>query len=127
MADQLQKYDASFTKLVGSDSTGLETNPVKSSVNGEISNVDTCNYGGLDKVLTVGTSAVELKVGASRKTTRKIVAFEALSNNIKWGFSNTTQSFDVFKNQLIVLPVGEDTEIWFIAGTAGQSVAIGEL
>ena len=72
---------------------------------------------------------MELKVGVSRKTLRKYVIFEGLDTKIKWGFTNTTQSFDVFKSQLLMVPVGENTQIWFknTNASGSTSIAIGEI
>ena len=46
---------------------------------------------------------------------------------VKTAFSNTTQSFDLFKNQLIMVPVGPNTQIWFKVTSSTGSVAFGEL
>lgn len=95
----------------------------------EITIADTHNGGGLDTILLVDSGTPkELKVGANRKTNRKYVVFEAQDTGITWGFSNSTQSFDIFKSQLIMVPVGENTEIWFSAANGTQNkVAIGEI
>jgi len=130
MGDIADKDAALNTKLVGATSDGTEQTPVGSSANRELFIRDTHDNGGLDAVLTL-TAGVpqELKVGASRKALRKYVIFEGLDTNIKWGFSNSTQSFDLFKSQLLMVPVGENTEIWLlydsVAGTA--EAAIGEI
>lgn len=129
MADQdasdIQR--ASSVKIVGVNPDGSETNPVGSSVNKEIFIRDTHDNGGLDSVINLTTVAVEGKVGAVRKIERKYVIMEALSNNVKWGFSQTTQSFDLFKSQLIMVPIGENTQIWFKVSTGTGSIAFGEL
>lgn len=95
----------------------------------EITIADTHNGGGLDVVLLVDSGTPkELKVGATRKENRKYVVFEAQDTGITWGFSNSTQSFDIFKSQLVMVPVGENTEIWFAASSGtGNKVAIGEI
>jgi len=128
MAD-IQDIDAAQTiKVVGSDPTGVEETPVSSTIHGEIKIADTHNNGGLDKVLTITAgSPLELKVGASRLAARKYVVFEALDTGVKWGFSNSTQSFDVFKRQLLMVPIGENTEIWFDCTSGTKSVAIAEI
>lgn len=98
------------------------------SPNNDLGTSDILDHGGLDAVLNL-TAGVpqELKVGASKKLNRKYVVFEALDTNIKWGFTNTTQSFDAFKNQLIMMPVGEGTEVWFNVTSGTGDVAIGEI
>ena len=88
---------------------------------------DTHDNGGLDIIIPLTTAPVEGKVGVSPKTLRKYVIMQALSTNVVWGFSNVTQSFDLFKDQLIMVPVGENTQIWFKMKSATGSVAFGEL
>lgn len=119
---------AQSTKLVGASSDGTEETPISSTPNGELKIADTHNNGGLDTVISVTSGVpVELKVGASRLANRKYVIMEAIDAGIKWGFSNTTQSFDLFKSQLIMVPIGEDTEIWFDSTAGTKDVAIAEL
>ena len=128
MADLTEKESASASKIVGSDSSGNETDYVKVSPNQELSIRDTHDNGGLDTVINLDAiSAVEGKVGVLTKDQRKYVIMEALDTNIKWGFSNSTQSFDLFKSQLIMVPVGPSTEIWFIMTAGTGQVAFGEL
>lgn len=128
MADLTGIEAAQSIKVVGSDNTGAETTPVNSTVNGDLQTADILNNGGLDTVLSIATGVPqELKVGASRKTTRKYVIMEALDTGIKWGFSSSTQSFDLFKSQVIMVPVGEDTEIWFDSTSGTKDVAIAEV
>lgn len=126
MADITDKKRSSPVQVVGGGSDDEEylvnVTPIK-----EISASDILNNGGLDAELTVGTSAVELKVGGSRKENRKYVMFQALDQNIKFGFSDTTQNMPCQKGRFFMIPVGEDTEVWFIATSASKTVAIGEL
>jgi hypothetical protein len=128
MAD-IQDIDAAQTvKVVGSSTDGTEQTPVSSTPNGELKIADTHNNGGLDTTISVTSgSPVELKVGATRLANRKYVIMEALDTGIKWGFSNSTQSFDLFKSQLIMVPIGENTEIWFDCQSGTKQVSIAEL
>ena len=104
-----------------------ETYTVAISPLDELTTSDILNNGGLDIELTVGTTAVELKVETSKKANRKYVIFIPLDRGIKFGFSSTTQNLPIFKSQVMLFPVGSDTEIWFKADQAGKKVAIGEL
>ena len=101
MADAPKRNAAGNTKVIGSDSSGNETNYVNASANLEQFVVDRLNNGGEDSVInvTAGTP-VEIKVGASPRTERKLVLVQP-DGKILFGFSNTTQSFRVFKNQII--------------------------
>lgn len=80
--------------------------------------------------LTVGTTAVEVKVGGSVLANRKTVTLQPKDNKIFWGYdssvtvSNGTQ---VFKDQFMPLPVGANISIWLISDGAGRDVRIGEI
>lgn len=128
MADLTGIEAAQSIKVIGSDASGLETNPVGATDNNDLQTADILNNGGLDTVLSIATGVPqELKVGGTRKADRKYVIMEALDTGIKWGFSSGTQSFDIFKNQLIMMPVGENTEIWFDTISGTNDVAIAEV
>lgn len=133
MGDLDQKERAASVFIMGADADGKETNPVGANTNRELTNVDTINNGAIDTTLTVTTTAIEGKVGLSRKVNRKYVWFMPItvpnSPNawIWWGFTGSTQSFKVFKDQLLCFPIGEGSEIWFRSPSAGNfSVAFGE-
>ena len=104
-----------------------ETNTTGVSVNKELFIRDTHDNGGLDIIIPLTVTPVEGKVGALVKVERKYVIMEALTTNVKWGFSNTTQSFDLFKSQLIMVPIGPNTQIWFKVSTGTGNVAFAEL
>jgi hypothetical protein len=114
-------------KIAGAAANGNETFFVDATPNGELSSADILNHGGVDKVLSLTTSPVIGIVGVTVKANRKYFIMEALTNNVKWGFSVSTQSFDLFKSQLIMLPVGQDTTIYFKVSTGTGEVAIGEV
>lgn len=127
MAD-IQDIDAAQTvKVVGSDPTGVEETPVSSTPNGELKIADTHNNGGADTVINLTTTPVEGKVGVTVQANRKYVIMEALTTRVKWGFSSSTQNFDLFKSQLIMVPIGENTEIWFSVSSGTGSIAFAEL
>jgi len=100
------------------------------STNAEIHSSDTVNHGGVNGAITVGVSAVEAKVDASKLTNRKLLTiFHNGSNNLYWGYSNavtTANGTQIFKNTMLVLPVGDGTSIWLISNIAGQDVRITE-
>lgn len=91
MADLTTLQAAETVKLVGSDSTGLETNPLAITANGDAAVVDGLSGGGLQGALSVPTAgtAVEVKVGVSRLTNRKLVTFQATDADFFWGYANT--------------------------------------
>jgi hypothetical protein len=96
----------------------------------QVASADILNNGGLQGSLTVGTSPVEVRVGASRLAGRKVVTLYNNSNSILyWGFTNTvsiTTGTPLAKNQFIEWSVGDNTEIWIIAGSAGNNTRITE-
>lgn len=92
-------------KIIGSSSTGLETNPVQASANNELRSNDCINTSAIDTILNLTTVAQEVKVGANRLTERKYIWMQAIATNIKWGF-DTNCRFDLFRNQLVIHPVG---------------------
>lgn len=132
MADLNGKESSQSVKMTGADSTGLETNYINASALGEARTNDCVNNGAIDTVLNITTTASEGKVGGSRKTDRKYVWIQALTvpaganGYILWGFSNTTQSFKLYKDQLLVFPIGDGSEIWFKTPASTGTVAFGE-
>jgi hypothetical protein len=119
--DDISNADPSL--VVGHD----KAYAAKVSPNRDLGTSDVLDCGGLDTVLSLTTSPVEGRVGASAKANRKYFIMEALTTNVKWGFSNSTQSFDLFKSQLIMVPVGPNTQLWFKVSTGTGQVAIAEV
>jgi hypothetical protein len=87
--------------------------------------VDVPNQTGLSATLSLTTTAVEGKVGASTMTNRKYIEMQALVTNVKWGY-DTTCPFDLFKSQFFSLPAGTNCKVYFKMSTGTGSVAIGE-
>ena len=127
MADILDINSTEPVRIIGADLSGAETTPVKATPNQDLGVADVLDNGGLDAILSLTMTPVEGKVGATVKANRKYFIMEAQSTNVKWGFSNTTQSFDLFKSQLLMIPCGPNTQIWFKMSTGTGSVAIGEV
>jgi len=130
MADITDINAAQSVKIIGSASDGAESVPVNSSVNGELTNVDTCNAEAIYGVLTVGTTPVEIKVGTSKLSGRKFLHLQSKDRGIYFGYSNsvsTSNGTELFKNQILFLPIGEAVSVWVIAGASGKEIRIGEL
>lgn len=130
MADLTDIQAAQSVKLIGSDLTGAEGTPAKVSANQDLYVSDVSNNGGVEGALTVGTSAVEVKVGGSALANRKLVT---LSNNsaatIYWGYTSgvtTTTGTPLLKGQERGWECGPGTSIWVIAGTASLNTRITE-
>ena len=128
MSDITEVEAAGITKITGSEADGTEQTPVQSTPTGDLKTGDFLDNGGLDKILTVVAGVPEeLKVGGTVKANRKYVIMESKDTGVTWGFSNSTQSFDLFKSQLIMVPVGPNTQIWFASSAGSKSVAIAEI
>lgn len=95
--------------------------------NDEIIVDDSLNRGGVDTVLNLTITPQLGKVGATVLTDRKYVMFQALDNNLKWGLTSSTQSFNIFKNQIITLALGPNTEIWFKTSSGVGDLAFSEI
>ena len=108
------------------------TKKAKVSIYGDVGANDVVDSGtSIQAQLTVGTSAVEVKVGVSRLDNRKLVTLDNTSNVvIYWGFTNaiTTSTYAgrIFKDQQARWSVGPNQAIFLIAGSAGNTVRISE-
>lgn len=131
MADLNDLQSAGFNKIVGSDATGIETNPAKVSANQDLGVSDVMDSNGVYGTLTVGTSAVQAKVGGSNLANRKLLTVDNTSNVvIYWGYNSsvTTSSYAgrIFKDQQASWAIGPNLSVYFIAGSAGNTVHLSE-
>lgn len=131
MSDLTDAQSATTTKIVGSNSSGVENNFAKVSTNQDVGTMDIINTSGVYGSLTVGTTAIEIKVGGSRLTARKLVTLDNISNVVfYWGYDSsiTTSNYAgrIFKDQQVSWAVGDNISLYVIAGTAGNSARISE-
>lgn len=131
MADLSDLQAAQTVKIVGTNTSGVETTPAKVSSNQDLGVSDTVDTAGIYGSLTVGTSAVQLKVGGSNLANRKLVTIDNTSNaTIYWGYDSsiTTTTFAgrIFKDQQASWAVGPNVSIYLIAAGAGNVVKISE-
>ena len=120
--------DKDDTKIKGND--GTEAGQLIASYGEALDVTDILNDGAVYKALTVGTTAVELKVGASVLPLRRFITMQANDNSIYWGYDSsvtTSNGTRIFKDQFIALPIGAGTTVFLIADGAGKTVRIGEL
>jgi len=92
--------------------------------------LDHANDSAVYGTLTVGTTAVELKVGGSALENRKVVTIQPKANKVYWGYDSSVTTLtgtQVFKDQFIPLPVGPEITVYLIADGSGKDVRIGEL
>jgi hypothetical protein len=79
--------------------------------------------------LSVGTTPVEIKAGASASEERKVVTFEAQDGRVRWGFTNSITSskgFVGFKNRLTTVEASATQSVWIVAETGTVKVYIAE-
>lgn len=96
--------------------------------NDESLSQDTINQAGVEGTITVGTSAVEAKVGVSRHANRRMLTVIPLDNGVYWGFTSsvtTSTGTPIDKNTLLSFRIS-DYPVYLIAGTAGNEVRITE-
>lgn len=150
MADLSDIQAAGVTKIVGSDSSGVEQTPVQSTSNGalhsnlrnnagtEVGTVLTpitvhkgIRTGGVHANVSVPTAntPVEVKVGGSRLSNRRTVTIVP-DADMFWGYSNTVTTSSgtpIYKNQFMSFDVADDTvQIWIICGSASKNMRVTE-
>lgn len=128
MADLNNLQAAQTIKIAGSDSSGVETTFVNSTLNGEIKSADILNVTVTQSLLSIGTSATEIKVGASRLVNRKSVQIQAQGTNLVYGYSSGTQIFTIANGETVVLSLGDNMGVWIkrSSGIGNVNVAIAE-
>lgn len=123
--------DSELTKAVMTGRKADATyGTAKLSNNNSVSVSDISENGGVNGTLTVGTTAVEVKVGGSALTNRKQVSLYNSSTRVMyWGHSNavtTSNGIAIFKDQERGWSVGTGTSIWVICDTPAQTVRVAE-
>lgn len=94
------------------------------------SNRERTNDSGTYGTISVGTTAVELKIGASILEGRDYVVIQPKGNSIFIGFDNsvtTSNGIEIKKNQTMHLAAGDNISIWAIATSGTIDVRLGEL
>jgi len=80
--------------------------------------------------ISVSTTAVELKVGASPASERKMMIIQSLGNRVYIGFSNavtTSNGIELSKRQTLFIEVSELVNVWAIASAGTIDVRIVEM
>ena len=126
--DLTELQSSQTVKIVGSDSIGIETTPVNSNPLGELFVSDTIRVGGVQGALSVSTTAVEAKVGASLLVNR---TFLSIYNNgtaiIYYGLDNTVTAASgtpIAKKQKITASIEGTASIWLIAASGTHDIRI---
>lgn len=129
MADLNGLQASESMKIAGADSSGVETNYVNATANGDIKSADILNVSVLQGVLTITTGTPqEVRVGASRLANRKSVQIQAQGTNLQYGYTSTSQIFTIANGTTIVLAIGDGVGVWISrsSGIGAVSVAIAE-
>ncbi len=130
MADLDYKKRAEPSSIVGMDSDESETNFMGVSDNQDAYTSDKANTSAVYSELTVGTTAVEVKVGATNLANRKMLHITPKTTHIYWGYDNsvtTVTGTKLFKYTTAKFKYGPSISIWVIAATAGNKANIGEV
>lgn len=108
--------------------SGINNNDADYNDEGLVSDIIT--GGGIQGALTVGTSAIEVKVSTSRLTNRKSLTLHNNSSvTIYWGYTNavsTTTGTPIYANQIATWAISDTQAIFAIAGTASNNTRITE-
>jgi hypothetical protein len=116
--------------IIGCNLSQSETTPVNSSSVGELFSKDTIRVSGNDFALSIGTSAIEVKSGASRLTSRTGVYVWNNSNSIiYWGCTSgvsTTTGKPIFRNTGGFIDASDEVSIYLIASSASNDVRCSE-
>jgi hypothetical protein len=128
MADLTEVQAAQSVKLVGSSTGGAESTFAAVSNTQDIRSSDSLHSGGTHGALSVSTTAVELRVGGSRLTNRKLVT--ALPDGtIYWGYTNavtTSTGTPIYKDQYVIWAADDTASIYLIAASGTKNVRITE-
>ena len=91
---------------------------------------DILNNNGPQGALTVGTTAIEVKVGVARLEGRKSITLYNNSNaTIYWGYTSgvtTSTGTPIKKEQQVTWAVGDTQTIFVIAGSTNNNTRITE-
>ncbi len=129
MADLSEIQASNTVKVVGSDASGVEQTPVRSTPNGELKNADFINASIVQTTLSVGTGAsVQAVVGGSPLTNRKSLLIQALGTNITYGFTSGSQPFTLANGATVQFSIGDTVSLWLrrSSGSGTVNVAIAE-
>lgn len=130
MADLSSIQGTEATRIVGSDATGIEQTPVKSTANGDLGVANILDASGVQGSITVSTTAVAARVGGSNLANRKnLTIWNNGTATIYWGYTNavtTATGTLLMRNQQLQGDWGPNTTIWLIAANGSHDVRITE-
>ena len=110
MADATELQTASVTKITDANETEIVGIRLRNDGKNALCIDDEVITAGVNAKITVGTSAVEAKVGANRLVGRRLLSIMPTSAPIWYGFnSNVTTSTGrkLFKDQVLTISIGD--------------------
>lgn len=132
MADLTDLQAAETIKIVGANSSGVETNAVNASANGDLTTVDGLRNGGVFGTLSIPTAntAVEAKVGGSRLVNRKSLVIIP-QDDMFWGYDNTvtiSNGMPIKKDQVLIFSIDANStfQVWLVASANSKNAKIAE-
>jgi hypothetical protein len=120
MADLLESQQSEVVRI----GNPAEENFAEVTPDSNILTVDTPQQA-VDGILSLNTTAVEGKIGATPLANRRYVEMEALTSKVKWGYSPAC-NFNLMKGSFYIIPCGEDCTIYFKADTGTAQVSLAE-
>jgi len=128
MADLPLDNSALPVVVVGANTAGVTGTPIGSSSNGDAFVRDSINTSSLNAAISVTTSAIEAKVGATRLTSRKLLSITPTNGTVYWGSTSAVtiaSGTPIFKNQCVTMAFTDNVAVWLI-GVATTDVRIVE-
>jgi hypothetical protein len=134
MADLSIKDSSQTISIAGINSSGVETNFVDATANGDLGVVDGISSGGVfgNLNLVTANTAYELKVGANKLANRKLLTAICLDSDIFWGYNNTVTTangFPLYRQQVGIWeldPQDSTTAIWVVCSQNNKNLRITE-
>jgi hypothetical protein len=130
MPDLTEQQSSQAVKLTGADATGVETNYVGATANLDQLVADRANTSGVYGSITVGNSAVAIRVGGSNLSNRKSLVANNNSNAIiYWGYDSSVTTANGMPwaiGQTVSWAVGDSVTIYAIAGAPNKNVRVAE-
>lgn len=110
--------DGTSSTVVVGESNGAQQVPVR----------DVLNISGISAIVTVGTTSIEAKAGATHLTNRKLLEVTPTNGTVFYSFTSpaTASLTPVFKNQTKSFSFTENVPVFIIAAVAGVTVVINE-
>lgn len=121
---------AQSVKVIGANTSGVESTPVQSTTAGDLYASDALSVGGTQGLISVGTTQTAARVSGSNYSGRKIlIIYNTSSQDVYWGFNgvlSTTGDLIPKNGGKIVLSVRDNVDIYLIVNSGSHSVRIVE-